>query len=199
MRLLLGVAVALCLSLLTAPQNEPVQEDGKHIDSEERGKESELVQKVEAEKAEAKSNDKPKADKPTWRDNPNDCDLKTQFVREDNLECVDKPKQPKQEARSSSQSSGSCEDYRHLVERYDWNVDVALAVMQAESGCNPNAANLNDNHGQCIGSFGLMQLACFWTDNPHDPEENIAKAYEIYSRSGWTPWGVCTNGSVKCS
>lgn len=88
-----------------------------------------------------------------------------------------------------------CTNYRHLVEQYDWNVSVAMAVMQAESGCNPEASNWNDRHATCIGSFGLFQLGCFWTDNPHDPATNVAKAYEIYSRSGWRPWGAFNNKS----
>lgn len=90
-----------------------------------------------------------------------------------------------------------CTNYRHLVEQYDWNVSVAMAVMQAESGCNPEASNWNDRHATCIGSFGLFQLGCFWTDTPFDPATNVAKAYEIYSRSGWSPWGAFTNGSYQ--
>lgn len=127
----------------------------------------------------------------TWQDNPNKCNLKTQYVRKDDLTCIDKPTQPTTTTRVST----SCEQWRPLVEQYSWDVDVALAVMQAESGCNPAAANHADNHGTCIGSFGLMQLACFWTDNPHDPATNVAKAAEIYARSGWQPWGAYTNGA----
>jgi len=82
-----------------------------------------------------------------------------------------------------------------LVAQYDWNEQVALSVMRAESGCNPQSANWNDQHTNCVGSFGLFQLACFWTSEPYNPSENIAKAYEIYSRSGWQPWGAFTNGS----
>lgn len=88
-----------------------------------------------------------------------------------------------------------CSNYRYLVEQYDWNVSIAMAVMQAESGCNSEASNWNDRHATCTGSFGLFQLACFWTSNPYDPATNVAKAYEIYSRSGWRPWGAYTNGS----
>lgn len=88
-----------------------------------------------------------------------------------------------------------CSNYRYLVEQYDWNVSIAMAIMQAESGCNPEASNWSDNHRTCIGSFGLFQLACFWTGAPFDPATNVAKAYEIYSRSGWVPWGAYTNGS----
>jgi hypothetical protein len=88
-----------------------------------------------------------------------------------------------------------CDIYRPLVEQYAWDIRIAMAVMQAESGCNPNASNWRDQHRQCTGSFGLFQLACFWTDNPYDPATNVAKAFEIYSRSGWQPWGAYTNGS----
>jgi hypothetical protein len=91
----------------------------------------------------------------------------------------------------------NCEEYRHLVEQYDWDVRTALAVMKAESGCNPDASNWTDSHAQCDGSFGLFQLACFWTDTPYNPASNVAKAYEIYSRSGWSPWGAYTNGSYQ--
>jgi hypothetical protein len=90
-----------------------------------------------------------------------------------------------------------CSNYRYLVEQYDWDVRVAMAVMQAESGCNPEASNWNDRHSTCIGSFGLFQLGCFWTSNPYDPATNVAKAYEIYTGSGWRPWGAYNNGSYQ--
>lgn len=141
---------------------------------------------------------------PAWDDlttaqkieqNPNNCDLTTQVMWDDGT-CHDKPKQaavptPRPVAQ------GGCEAYRSLVAQYDWNVNIAMAVMRAESGCNPNAANLRDRHANCTGSFGLFQLACFWTSTPYDPAHNVAKAYEIYSRSGWKPWGAYTNGSYK--
>lgn len=81
-----------------------------------------------------------------------------------------------------------------LVNEYDWDVKTAYAVCMAESGGNPNASNLNDNHGSCIGSYGLMQIACIHGGVFYNPAENMAKAYEIYSRSGWSPWGAYTSG-----
>lgn len=158
----------------------------------------------EVEKTE-KSSTKPASqsespDKVTWKDNPNDCDLEKQFVRKDNLECIDKPvqqKEPKRTVRTTSVNTVGCEQYRSIVNKYDWNSNVAMAVMKAESGCNPNAANYSDHHGQCVGSFGLMQLACFHTENPKNPSENIRVAYQIYSRQGWQPWGAYTNGSYS--
>ena len=84
-----------------------------------------------------------------------------------------------------------------LVNNYNWDKRIAYAVCMAESGGNTMASNMNDSHGQCRGSFGLMQLACFWTPNPHDPVENMNKAYEIYSRSGWQPWGAFTSKAYE--
>jgi len=65
----------------------------------------------------------------------------------------------------------------------------------AESGGNPNSANLNDRHNGCVGSYGLMQIACVHGGIFTDPKQNMDKAFEIYKRSGWTPWGAYTNGS----
>ena len=83
-----------------------------------------------------------------------------------------------------------------LVYNYNnWNADTAYAVCMAESGGNPNAVNMNDNHGVCRGSYGLMQLACFHTDNPIDPHENLRVANRIYAEQGWQPWGAWSSGA----
>lgn len=93
--------------------------------------------------------------------------------------------------------STNCEAYRHLVEKYNWNVNVAMKVMQAESSCNPEATNLKDNHGVCKGSFGLFQISCHG-GKIYDPASNVAAAYAKYAARGWQPWGVCTSGKVSC-
>ena len=80
---------------------------------------------------------------------------------------------------------------------YDWDVNVAYAVCMAESGGNPNAINWNDQHNGCVGSAGLFQIACIHTNYSHelDPQRNVQKAYEIYKRSGWGPWGAWSSGA----
>lgn len=82
-----------------------------------------------------------------------------------------------------------------LVNNYNWDTRVAYAVCMAESGGNSMASNWNDNHGSCIGSHGLMQIACIHGGVFHDPVQNMNKAYEIYQRSGWQPWGAYTSGA----
>ena len=87
-----------------------------------------------------------------------------------------------------------CEIYRSLISQYSWNVAVAMAVMRAESGCDPSASNWTDSHSTCKGSFGLFQIACF-DGQVYDPAQNISIAYRKYQARGWQPWGAYTNGS----
>lgn len=127
------------------------------------------------------------------KENPKNCDTAKEWILPDGS-C--KAKEAESIASSSvattTATTGNCD----LVYNYsNWNQSIAYAVCMAESGGNSNAANYNDNHGSCRGSFGLMQLACFWIPNPTDPIANMAKANEIYSRSGWKPWGAYTSGA----
>lgn len=126
------------------------------------------------------------------KENPKNCDQATEWIYPDGS-CHKKKTESIASSTTSNApvSSGGCE----LVNKYSsWDKNVARAVCLAESGGNSNAANYNDNHGSCVGSFGLMQLACFWIPNPTDPEANMRKANEIYNSSGWSPWGAYTSG-----
>lgn len=90
-----------------------------------------------------------------------------------------------------------CETYRPIIAKYSWNVDVAMNVMRVESGCNPNAANYGDNHGVCIGSFGLFQISCHG-GQIFNPEQNIAAAWAKYQARGWQPWSATTCKKIAC-
>lgn len=127
------------------------------------------------------------------KENPKNCDTAKEWILPDGS-C--KAKEAESIASSSVANSTATTGNCDLVYNYsNWDTSVAYAVCMAESGGNSNAANYNDNHGSCRGSFGLMQLACFWIPNPTDPIANMAKANEIYSRSGWSPWGAYTSGA----
>lgn len=94
----------------------------------------------------------------------------------------------------------SCTDnYRDYLKLYNWDIDLAYKVMYAESHIRSDAYN-PERHRGCNGSVGLFQIACIHDDveKLKDPEYNIKKAYEIYEKSGWYPWGVCHNGTVEC-
>lgn len=90
-----------------------------------------------------------------------------------------------------------------LVYNYAWDHKVAYAVCMAESNGNPYAANLQDRHNGCTGSFGLMQIACIHGGIIYDPKANMDKAFEIYTSTvnkgfdGWRPWGAYTSGKYQ--
>ena len=91
-------------------------------------------------------------------------------------------------AKDLTVNSGNVEQWRWLAEQYDWPVNQALAIMQAESGGNPNATHLNHN-----GSVdkGLWQInSVHGNQNWYDPKINADEAYLLYVSAGrsWRPW-----------
>lgn len=92
--------------------------------------------------------------------------------------------------------TGSCEAYRGLVTQYDWPINTAMAIMHAESNCNPIASSPTCDHG-------LMQINCVHRAAVggdlallNDPATNVRVAYAIYAAAGgWTPWTTYTSGA----
>ncbi len=74
-----------------------------------------------------------------------------------------------------------------------------LAIMQAESGCKPDNNNLtmSENHGVCVGSYGLLQVGCIHFksgEDRNDPATNIAVAFRVWQSQGYRAWSVYTSG-----
>lgn len=89
--------------------------------------------------------------------------------------------------------SPGCQAYLPLVQGYPWNAAIALAIMQAESGCRvdpPSNAYLNVDG---ISDYGLMQLHGVPIT---DPVANVAYAYyhKYIPAHGFTPWNTYTSG-----
>lgn len=90
-----------------------------------------------------------------------------------------------------------------LAYNYDWPQDIAYAICMAESTGNQDARNMSDNHGSCVGSYGLWQVGCFWyyyygySDSDfYNPDVNVSIAYQIYKRQGsFNAWTTFTRGS----
>lgn len=133
--------------------------------------------------------------------NPYNCNLETQYIRADNAECINKP----QPVVAVAHPQG-CEHYRQLISQYDWRIETATAVMQAESSCNPQAVNNNPGTGDY--SVGLFQINLYGANartrpseaELKDPATNIAWAYRLYSGNGKSfigQWGVCRS-KVSC-
>lgn len=112
--------------------------------------------------------------------------------KEPTAELVSQEKTPTdpQPISQTVESNNGCSQYRYLVEQYDWNVQIMLAVMQAESGCNPNAVNPVNYDG--VGDYGLMQLH---GQNISDPAQNVAAAYRLWKVQGYQAWSAYNNQS----
>lgn len=86
--------------------------------------------------------------------------------------------------------SGGCDQWRGLVSQYGWDVNVMLAIMQAESGCNPGSVSGIDNDG--LRDYGLFQIH---GEAIMDPAQNIARAYGKFTSQGLHAWSTYTNGA----
>jgi len=100
--------------------------------------------------------------------------------------------------------SNNCEQYRKIVEQYDWNVEIVMQIMFHESSCNTYVVNDNPSTGDY--SVGLMQINLYGSNAKHRPSEealknpytNIEFAYKLYKSSGFqSQWGVCRD-KVRC-
>lgn len=99
---------------------------------------------------------------------------------------------------TTSIAGKSCGKYEDIIKKYDWPLNIAMAVCAAESGGNTNA--IGDGNTQYV-SCGLFQIrtlpgrpTCYQL---RDPEFNVDYAYQLWKRAGWPPWSVC-RGSVDC-
>lgn len=100
-----------------------------------------------------------------------------------------------------------CEQVRKEVAKYDWDVDIMMAIAHAESGCNPTNHNLTssethrDQNGNviCVGSYGALQVGClhYNGEDRNDIAANIRIAYQVYKRQGLSAWTQFTNGEYR--
>jgi hypothetical protein len=94
--------------------------------------------------------------------------------------------------------------YMELIRQYEWDSNVAYAVMMAESSGIADKINPHDYHRRagCYGSYGLFQMGCIHfghygltKDNWSDPETNVKAAYLLWKERWWNEWGAYRNKS----
>ena len=89
-------------------------------------------------------------------------------------------------------ASYRCEAYQSDFEQYNWNVDVAMAICQAESSGNPYAVSNADINADGLPDYGLMQIHNVDIINP---AANSAYAYyHKYLTQGWGAWSTYNSG-----
>ena len=109
--------------------------------------------------------------------------------------------QTKLQPKVITRQSQGCEQYRELIAKYDWNVNLMMAIMQAESSCNPVADNTGLNRDGS-NDKGLLQINSIHKNLISDldrlnPEKNIAVGYRIWKSQGYRAWSAYNNGSYR--
>lgn len=101
-------------------------------------------------------------------------------------------------------SQGDCEQYRDIIDNYDWDVEIAMKIASHESGCDTSI--VNDNPATGDYSIGIFQINIFGANAKYrpseqalkDPATNIAYAYSLWKSSGFqSQWSVCRS-VVRC-
>lgn len=172
------IAIALCYPVSNALEHR------SQLLNIEKTRNSKLLIDIQSKQKQLEQDQRDKADKQKQIE-----DLKKQ------LQDQQPPDFEPASAVIAKRPTASCASYRDLVSQYNWDVNVALAVMQAESSCNTNDISSTCDHG-------LMQINCVHADLVagnlnllHDPATNIRVAYAIYSGDGWSPWVAYTSGA----
>lgn len=125
------------------------------------------------------------------------------------VEEIEQPQLSKQEVVTAQSTptqdipkQTGCEAYREEVSKYDWNINLMLAIAKAESGCRTDA--VGDNYpirGLHAPSCGLFQVRSLKgrpsCEALKDPSTNIYWAYKIYKGQGLKAWSVYTKGLYK--
>ena len=115
---------------------------------------------------------------------------------------------PKVEASPTPQKAmekagvGGCDRFQPLLEKYDWDVRTMLAIMRAESGCDPNVTGDTSltftqngrTYGYSVSLFQVRILPGRERCDSHDPATNIACAYHVWRGQGYKAWSVYTSG-----
>jgi hypothetical protein len=98
----------------------------------------------------------------------------------------------------------ACEMVRQEIAKYSgWDIDIMTAIAISENRpCDPLNHNLsmNENHGICIGSYGVLQVGCLHYhdhENRDDLSTNVAVAYRVWLKRGYQAWTMYKNGEYK--
>lgn len=96
-----------------------------------------------------------------------------------------------------------CNQFRYLVEKYDWDTELVMKIMELESSCDEKVVNDDPSTGDY--SVGLMQINLFGgnaktrpsEEELKDPAKNLEFAYKLYtSRGNYKDWSTYKKAKV---
>jgi TolA-binding protein len=105
------------------------------------------------------------------------------------------------EARKQLVANDPC---RLVYDYTEWDARVMYAICKAESGGNPSIIGDTNityyQDGELYGmSCGMLQVRVLpgrniTCEEMHNPEKNVAKAFEIWKSQSYKAWSMYTNG-----
>ena len=97
-----------------------------------------------------------------------------------------------------------CDAVRAEIKKYSgWDVNIMFAIAQAENrNCDPNRHNLtsSENHGVCVGSYGVLQVGCLHfrpDEDRNDLSTQVAVAHRVWLKQGYTAWTMFNNDEYE--
>lgn len=218
---LVGILSALSLTVIPSIQIKsieiPPQAHAEALvttETIETPQENETPREQAENSSDEKTKTEPKKLDPV-KDNPNKCNLDTQYVWED-FSCHDKPVTTTKQSTGASSTSVSSDKNARVpvgvhdiggygdcvaeIAKYDWGQSTALAVARAESGLRPGV--INNNPGTRDYSIGCFQVNIYGANARNRPSQaelinaatNVRWAYNNYVGNGHSfigQWGVC--------
>ena len=109
--------------------------------------------------------------------------------------------------RHAKLAVNDCDTIIQEIEKYDWDVKLATAVMKAESKCDAEAKGDLDlvyeeegrQYGYSMGAFQVRILPGREDCDTFDLKKNVECAYNIYNEAGreFTDWSMFNNGKYR--
>ena len=103
-------------------------------------------------------------------------------------------------------ASHDCSTIKTEIEKYDWDTEIATAIMKAESSCDAEARGDEDltftengrDYGYSVGAFQIRILPGRESCDSYDIKTNVKCAYDIYKqKNNFSDWSMYKNGSYK--
>lgn len=190
------IAVAILVIVIAIPVRSALNDAHSRLETEQNNS-SRLRLKVDSLEQESKQKGV----------EINDYHLKQEKLRQENEKLksdlqakreeqarIAKAKEEQRERMQTAVSvNGNCEAYRPLVAQHPWDVKIAMAIMEAESGCREVTPDNSAINYDGIADHGLFQLHGIPVT---EPASNISIAYnQKYLTQGWRAWSVFKNGA----
>ena len=101
----------------------------------------------------------------------------------------------------------NCDEAITEIKKYDWDTEIATAIMKAESKCDADAkgdlelvfSEKGREYGYSVGLFQIRILPGREECDTFEIAKNVSCAYEVYreNNNSWSAWSMYENQKYK--